>query len=328
MRKLITRALSIFLFTIVLSGAGISQTAAQTNTVNQYAAKFVCGKGDGALAALGQYFTIINVHNPSPNADINFRKKFALGDSDERVGRKTRFWPESLHADEVMGIDCPNIYKHTEFAEGTFIEGYVVIESRRELDVISVYTAGGDHVEAFHTERVPFRKVPFVAETCPDLNLNISTGVAAWRITSDPISSTSEPRSAPTANIASPFWNDMNGSQWIGALPTAGLKAVSRGRYVYELSFCLCAGFSNAKLNLRGLADDSATVFLNNTALTPALAGVTTADIKVISATGGPPFIVGTNVLRVVVNNRIASLSGLNINGSITATAGACHEAN
>jgi hypothetical protein len=31
-----------------------------------------------------------------------------------------------------MGIDCPNIYKHTGIPEGTFIEGCAIIESRAE----------------------------------------------------------------------------------------------------------------------------------------------------------------------------------------------------
>src|SRR5215208_7384862 len=127
MQRLITLGLSLSLLLIVLSsGAVTAQGSVQTNTLNQYAAKFVCGKTDGGLAAPGQYFTIINVHNPSPNAGIKFRKKFALGERDERVGMKTRFWPASLNADEVLGIDCPNIYKHTGIAEGTFIEGYAV----------------------------------------------------------------------------------------------------------------------------------------------------------------------------------------------------------
>jgi len=52
MQRVITRGLSLSLLTMVsLFGAGTSHTSAQTNTVNQYAAKFVCGKTDGDLAA-------------------------------------------------------------------------------------------------------------------------------------------------------------------------------------------------------------------------------------------------------------------------------------
>jgi hypothetical protein len=327
MQRVITRGLSLSLLTMVsLFGAGTSHTSAQTNTVNQYAAKFVCGKTDGDLAAPGQYFTIINVHNPAPNANVSLRKKFALGERDEKVGMKTRFWPASLHGDEVMGIDCPNIYKHTGIPEGTFIEGYTVIESRAELDVVSVYTAGRDHVEAFYTERVPLRKVPNVAEVCPDLNLNISTRFAPWQITQDPIPTTSEPRLASNTNLAAPFWGVISGSDWIGAVLDPGLHAVNRGTYKYELTFCLCPGFSNARLDLKGLADDRATIFLNGIALSPSLAGPGPTDIKTVVANG--PFHPGTNTLQVVVINRLNGLTGLDIKGSITAKAGACHEEN
>jgi len=322
MQKLITLGLSLSLLMIVLLSSA-SQSSAQTNTLNQYAAKFVCGKSDGGLAAPGQYFTIINVHNPLPNANVNFRKKFALGERDEKVGKKTRFWPASLHGDEVMGIDCPNIYKHTGIPEGTFIEGFAVIESRAELDVVSVYTAGNDHVETMHTERVPFRKVANVPEVCPDLNLSINTGSTPWRITAD-ANGGAVPRPASVVNLSAPQWGSQSGSAWIGPVSNAGLAPVKRGDYVYEFSFCLCGGFSNAKLALTGITDDRARVFLNGTLLTPILAGAGSADVKIISATS--PFVAGTNTLKVIVTNNQTSLSGLNIKGSITAIAGACHE--
>ena len=113
---------------------------------------------------------------------------------------------------------------------------------------------------------------------------------------------------------------------WIGPFPNAGLVPVSRGNYTYEFSFCLCQGFSHAKLALSGLTDDRARVFLNGTPLAPTLAGSNSADLKFISATS--PFVVGTNTLRVIVTNSETSLTGLNIKGSMTATAGACHEEN
>ncbi len=326
MKRLTTLGLSLLVI-VLLSHTGASQSSAQTNTLNQYAAKFVCGKSEEGLAAPGQYFTIINVHNPAPNANITFRKKFALGERDEKVGQKTRFWPESLHGDEVMGIDCPNIYRHTGQPEGKFIEGFAVIESRSELDVVAVYTAGRDHVETLHTERVPLRRVANVPEVCPDLNLDISTGLGGWQIISDPISTTVEPRLAPVELIVDTFsWDTIAGTQVIGPFFNSAQVPVSRGNYVYEFTFCLCKGFSNGKLALKGLADDAATVFLNDTALTPTLAGTHTVDVKSISASA--PFIPGTNKLRVVVSNRLNSTTGLDIKGSITATAGACHENN
>ena len=58
-----------------------------------------------------------------------------------------------------MTIDCENIYKHTGTAPGSFLEGFALIYALTELDVVPVYTAGHSEVEAFHTERVPVRRL-------------------------------------------------------------------------------------------------------------------------------------------------------------------------
>lgn len=324
MQRLTTHGLMLSLLVFVsLYTQATPQSSAQTHTEFQYAAKFVCGKSDGAFAARGQYFTIINVHNPFAK-QVRFRKKFALGEPGERVGKIFGFFPapqgqEGLGPDKVMGIDCPDIYKHSGISEGTFIEGYAVLHSPAELDVVSVFTAGDDHVATLHTERVPFRKVPFVPQVCSDLKLNLSTGLAPWQITSDPLSSTTEPRAASVLPVA-PNFPPLAGSQWVGPFSNSGLVGVSRGNYVYEFSFCLCQGFSNAKLALIGLSDDSARVFLNGTALAPTIPGLTPAT----AINANAPFIVGTNTVRVIVLNKEQGLTGLNLGGSITATAGAC----
>ena len=322
MRRRITFGLLLSLLIIVsLSSPRTPRSSAQINTVNQYAAKFVCGKTDGPLAAAGNYFTIINVHNPStitsPKGTVRIWKKFALGEKDEHVGRISPYCETSLEGDEVMGIDCPNIYKHLGLPEGTFIEGFAVIQANKELDIVSVYTAGQDHIEAFHTERVPFRKVQPV---CSDLNLNINTGFSQWKIISDPISSTTEPRAQSLITVPAPSWASLSTSAWIGPFINAGLNPANRGDYVYELHFCLCSGFGNAKLDLKGLADDRATVFLNDVALSPTIPGPNSST----AIQAGAPFQVGDNKLKVVVTNLSLSVTGLNINGSITATAGRC----
>src|SRR5215207_4936957 len=109
MRKLITLGLLLTLLTLAsLIAPTTPKTFAQTNTELQYAAKFICGRTDGGLVAQGQYFTIVNVHNPSPNRTAEFRKKFARALPDERAGRITPFFRAALRPDEAMGIDCPN----------------------------------------------------------------------------------------------------------------------------------------------------------------------------------------------------------------------------
>jgi hypothetical protein len=141
---------------VVLASATVSHAQ-----VHQYAAKFVCGRASDQLnVAPGTYYTTINVHNPALGATIEFKKKFALAEMNEKAGRISAFFPAVLKADEAMQIDCRNIYAHLGIAPGTFIDGFAVIETstRQELDVVGVYSAAGNAgVSALHMERVASR---------------------------------------------------------------------------------------------------------------------------------------------------------------------------
>jgi hypothetical protein len=128
----------------------------------QYTAKFVCGSSAGDAVAPGTYFTAINVHNPT-DTEISFRKKFAVALPRERPGPVTRFFDGKLKPDQAMEIDCADIRRRIiESANFTadFLKGFVVIESKVELDVIAVYTAVGatGQVETMHVERVTPRQ--------------------------------------------------------------------------------------------------------------------------------------------------------------------------
>lgn len=142
----------------LLTSAAIAQT-----TTRQYSAKFVCGRAtpveiNAFLAAPGTYYTAINVHNPRLQNLITFRKKFAIGLPNQKVGPISPWFTTTLKADEVLQIDCGDIYAKTGIAAGTFIEGFAVIQPDSELDVVGVYTAdGGAGVSTLHMERVPLR---------------------------------------------------------------------------------------------------------------------------------------------------------------------------
>jgi len=124
----------------------------------QYAVKFICGRGDGKVVAQGSYFTAINVHNPTGDA-VGFSKKFAVALPEEKAGPVTKFFEARLSADEALEIDNEDIFRHTQSRPG-FLKGFVVIETKVELDVVAVYTAAGANgqVETLHTERVPPRR--------------------------------------------------------------------------------------------------------------------------------------------------------------------------
>ena len=155
---------SIFIASLLISLAFVSLPLAtnaqgQRLTIFLYAAKFVCGKSDNRIASPGQYFTAVNVHNPSINAKAIYIKRFAIALPEERPGKISEFARGSLAPDEAMLIDCENIYKHTGVQPGQFLEGYALLYSLSELDVVSVYTAGHSDVETLHTERVPVRRL-------------------------------------------------------------------------------------------------------------------------------------------------------------------------
>jgi hypothetical protein len=104
--------------------------------------------------APGEYWTAINVHNPTSEG-IEFRKKVAVALPGEQPGPISQFEDAKLGPDEALEIDRENIFKHAEFRD-EFLKGYVVIESKVRLDVVAVYTAAGNDnmVRTLHTERV------------------------------------------------------------------------------------------------------------------------------------------------------------------------------
>ena len=124
----------------------------------QYAVKFICGKSPGQVLAPGVYFTAINVHNPT-RGTISFNKKVAIALPQEKPGRVSPFFEARLRTDEALEIDCPDILRHAQSTDD-FLKGFVVIQSRVELDVVAVYTAVGatDRVETLALERVSPRR--------------------------------------------------------------------------------------------------------------------------------------------------------------------------
>ena len=147
--------------TILVVLAAATAANAQVQQVRQYAVKFVCGKAPDQLNfAPGTYYTTINVHNPALTASIEFKKKFALAEINEKAGKISGWFGAGLKADEAMQIDCRNIYAHLGIGPGTFIDGFAVIQlpPTRELDVVGVYTAAGNAgVSTMHMERVAGR---------------------------------------------------------------------------------------------------------------------------------------------------------------------------
>ena len=153
---------TVTLASFILIWLSVSADAVQAQTqlsLPTYSAKFVCGKSDERIASPGQYFTMINVHNPSPFKKTAYIKRFAIALPAEKPGPISKFFSGVLGPEEAMTIDCENIYMHTQVPSGQFLEGFAVIYALSELDVVPVYTAGHSEVESVHSERVPIRRL-------------------------------------------------------------------------------------------------------------------------------------------------------------------------
>jgi hypothetical protein len=134
--------------------------------VFQYAAKIVIGRSDGEVAAPGEYWTAINVHNPYHYTGAMFRKRVVVALPFEKPGPVSRTFFADLGPSEASEIDRADIFNHLAESDirMEFVKGFVVIESPTELNVVAVYTTMGreEIVQTFHTERVPSRVLEIV----------------------------------------------------------------------------------------------------------------------------------------------------------------------
>lgn len=176
MRKnLILISIALFAFTSlpVLTTNQFAQAQTPPPLPFQYAVKFICGPaptGRFQVMASGNYFTAINIHNPLVGS-VSFRKKLAI-DTPGEESFVTRFTDLNLPADGALDFSCRDIADLLGVTFGSvqpetrrrFLKGFVVIESRTELDVVAVYTTGSSsvfnrRVDTMALERVPVRRL-------------------------------------------------------------------------------------------------------------------------------------------------------------------------
>src|SRR5260370_15182070 len=153
--------LKAMLLIVAASGVFVGRRAeAQPPTGFQYAAKFVIGQSNGDILAKGQYFTAVNVHNPTQQT-VTFRKKFAVALPGDKAGPVSQFFSATLKPDEALEIDNKDILTHVSTSgAGSFFKGFVVIETPVELDVVGVYTpaASTGSVETMPIDPAPSRQ--------------------------------------------------------------------------------------------------------------------------------------------------------------------------
>lgn len=309
----------------------------------QYAVKFICGESPGTPQELklnsGSYRTTINVHNPSycETAIVRAKRVFSAkptmsipGEVEWVGGVPEAYWgPYVLLPDHAKRVDTDVLLANNPNMHPG--EGWVVIESNLELDVVAVYTAGGalgGAVSSIHTERVPARCV----ELCGPLDLYLNTGTAAWEVLN--IHNQWVP-AVVDGSRSSPI----SGAVWI----TAPFYRQS-GACKFRLCFKICAGaMFGAKFQVPNFllqADDAAVLSLNGA---PILAGLYSPPYLWHTAhdpndaleshgtlsTASLPFDTallrgGENCFEVTVKDRWSDKWGFLMSGNIRADYGMC----
>jgi hypothetical protein len=130
---------------LVTPGAAPAPPAAP-NEVFEYVAHLNCGAQEDPKdmrLAKGFYATTINVHNPNREV-TKFFKKLALTipPGDQRPGPILPIANDSLEYDQALAVDCEDVARRLFGGSlpAPWIEGYIVIQSERSLDVTGVYS--------------------------------------------------------------------------------------------------------------------------------------------------------------------------------------------
>lgn len=112
---------------------------AQSDQLFQYASKFLCGTGDGLRTVKGDYLTAINIHNPADQSAA-FEWKVAVALPLPSTQFVSPFASLDLKPDGAGELTCKQILDLSH-RPTPFMTGFVVVESKTQLDVVPVYTA-------------------------------------------------------------------------------------------------------------------------------------------------------------------------------------------
>ncbi len=150
------KAVVLITVAVLMVGTLPGTASGQDTIVVQYAAKLLCGRSSRPGVAPGTYYTAVNVHNPWRDS-VLFRYKVALTRLNVQPGPVTPWTATRLLSDQALEIECTDSL--VALGRG-FAKGFVVIETRRELDIVGVYTAVGStgRVQTMALERVPRRR--------------------------------------------------------------------------------------------------------------------------------------------------------------------------
>ena len=144
-RNKIVSALSLITPVLIICSVGTA-SAQEPETSFEYAAKIICGTqkdGKNLALAMGIYSTSINIHNPNDEF-VTFFKKLALTHPPgrQKPGKVIKIGNDTLRYDAALAADCADIRRRLfpNGFPGGYIEGFIIIQSPKSLDVSAVYT--------------------------------------------------------------------------------------------------------------------------------------------------------------------------------------------
>ena len=113
----------------------------------EHRVKAICGKfttEDGIMAP-GEYYTAINIYNPSPTvqAQINVSLVIAAIAGSAAPVPPIAVAPLKIPPLRALEIDCPYVMKFAKPGLGAkqYFKGFVILKCEIVLEVVAVYTA-------------------------------------------------------------------------------------------------------------------------------------------------------------------------------------------
>jgi hypothetical protein len=158
---------------LMVAPSGPAHAQQRVATTYQYSAKTLCTlRGDAGFSeafAPGRYRTVINIHNPTERR-IEITRKFALSLQPGEAAGSFSITPYKsliLEPDQAVAYSCGDIVGFFCPIDGVCvdfiaIDGFLVVNSPVELDVVAVYTANprDAQISTMDTETIAGRRLP------------------------------------------------------------------------------------------------------------------------------------------------------------------------
>ena len=155
-----------------LVGPGVAEAKKKKyEKVSQYAVEFTCGRNSSDFQRVlpGDYSAVVNVHNAGDDTRVRARVSLSFPGSQESDWVQTGF-----ERGQTRQFNCKNIFDQFVFAQpiddNNYIQGYLVIQTRGEIDVTARYTTSGPEgsvssdVEVAEARTISRKKIPHDSE--------------------------------------------------------------------------------------------------------------------------------------------------------------------